>query len=564
MVRTLPELLQQRAQGERRDWDVRILHAAADAPPGFVAGGSDQSLALGYSELWELACRAAFGLVRGGVSAGDPVLLLLPTSASFLAVFFGCQLLGAVPVPLVPPWSQRKQAHGERVSRVASVCQARVAVTEERYLPALSDAGLSLLLGQELLQAEEPWRGPLPTRADAPAFIQFTSGSTSEPRGVVVEHGAALANCRFIAESVELGADDVGCSWLPLFHDMGLIGHVLVPLFGRTRSVLMPPEAFMLQPRVWLEAVSRYRASISAAPNFGYDLCAQRMAQRDLAELDLSSWRVAMCGGETVRAETLKRFAACFAGCGFEAASFRPVYGLAEATLAVTIPPRREQPLRELIDRSQLEETGCAVPAAPDSAAIAITALGRVDPAHELRITGPDGQARGEREVGQIEVRGPAVMKRYYRDEGATAAALEDGWLRTGDLGYLHGGELFVTGRAKEIIVKAGRNVYPYDVEIAAERAAGVRAGRCAAFGAPNPATGTEDLVLVCETRVQGAEPRQQLIKEILTSVFAATGLRPDAVHLLPPRSLSRTSSGKIQRALVRTRFLGGELRGDP
>ncbi len=558
MVGTLAELLQQRAEGERRDWDVRILHAATDAPPGHGTDGSDQGLALGYGELWELARRAAFGLARGGVAAGDRVLLLLPTSASFLGVFFGCQLLGAAPVPLVPPWSpQRQKEHAERVSRVASVCQARVAVTEARFVPALSDAGLSLLLGQELLRTDEMWRGPTPAQADRTAFIQFTSGSTSEPRGVVVEHGAALANCRFIAQAVELGPDDIGCSWLPLFHDMGLIGHVLVPLFARTRSVLMPPEAFMLQPRVWLEAISRYRATISTAPNFAYDLCAQKPAQD---HLDLKSWRVAMCGAETVRSETLARFAVQFSGSGFDARSFRPVYGLAEATLAVTIPPPRPAPRYERIDRAALEEKGRALPAAAAAAAVEVAGLGYPDAAHALRIRGAHGETLGEREVGQIELAGPAVMKEYFRDPAATAAVLEAGWLRTGDLGYLADGELFVTGRVKELIVQAGRNVYPYDVELAAERVAGVRAGRSAAFGVPNAASGTEDLVLVCETRLRHAEQRRQLIAEILASVFAATGLRPDGVHLLKPRTLNRTSSGKVQRALVRERFLRGEL----
>ncbi len=557
MVRTLPQLLQQRAEGERRDWDVRILHAAADAVPGHALEGGDQALALGYSELWELSRRAAFGLARGGVAAGDRVLLLLPTSLSFLGVFFGCQLIGAAPVPLVPPWSsQRQKEHAERVSRVASVCQASVAVTESRFVPALGDAGLSLLLGQELLQAAETWRGPTPTEADRTAFIQFTSGSTSEPRGVVVEHGAALANCNFIAEALELGADDVGCSWLPLFHDMGLIGHVLVPLLARTRSVLMPPESFMLQPRLWLEAISRYRATISTAPNFAYDLCAQKPAP----DLDLGSWRVAMCGAETVRSETLARFAARFAGSGFDAESFRPVYGLAEATLAVTIPPPRPALRCERIDRAALEQTGRAVPAAANAAAIEIVGLGYPDTAHELRITGPAGEALGERGVGQIQIRGPAVMKEYFRDPDATAAVLDAGWLRTGDLGYLAGGELFVTGRVKELIVQAGRNVYPYDVELAAESVAGVRAGRSAAFGVPNALSGTEDLVLVCETRLRDAEQRRRLIAEVQASVFAATGLKPDAVYLLKPRSLNRTSSGKVQRALLRARFLRGEL----
>jgi fatty-acyl-CoA synthase len=565
-IQTLAELLRQRASEPQRDWDFRVLYAAQDAPPGFSPEGKEQAVVLRYADLWQLAAGAAQALRRRGVRPGQPVLLLLPTSVSFLATFFACQLLGAVPVPLVPPWSQdRKRAHAERIERVASVCQAGLAITERRFLPALQGNGasrkLTWLLAQELLaEGGRDWQEPLPARSAAPAFIQFTSGSTSEPKGVVVEHGAVLANCRFITDSLALTPADVACSWLPLFHDMGLIGHVLMPMTSRVQIVLMPAEVFTLQPRVWLETVSRHRVTVSTAPNFAYDLCAKKLSDRDVAALDLSSWRVANCGGETVRAETIERFCSRFSKVGFRASTFRPVYGLAEATLAVTIPPPRDPPLRERLDRTRLEGEGRAVLAAESVASREVVAVGRTNSEHEVQVRRADGTLCLEREVGQIEVRGPSVFREYYRDPVATAATLDSGWLRTGDLGYLAGGELFVTGRAKEVVIKGGHNVYPYDVEAASEQVHGVRAGRSAAFGVPNGETGTEDLVLICETRLRDESQRAALVKSVMARVFAATGLRPDAVHLAPPGTLSKTSSGKIQRTLVRSRFQRGEL----
>jgi acyl-CoA synthetase (AMP-forming)/AMP-acid ligase II len=571
-ARTLAELLVERAstRDTARDFDVRLLYVDTDLPPGATLAGDDRALNLSFEDVLRIAQSAARALKSAGVEAGDRVLLLLPTSAGYLAAFFGCQLLGAIPVPLVPPWSlEHLQAHAARIDKVAEVCEARALVAEPSFLrlltafKALSDrlGRLPRVAPSQLFEAEPLAISP-PTNPDEPAFIQFTSGSTAEPKGVVIRQGAVLENCRFIAERLEGRASDVAAAWLPLFHDMGLIGHLLTPLYAGVRAVLFPPEVFVRQPRVWLEVLTRTRATITTAPNFAYDLCAKKLTPRDLERIDLTHLRVAMCGGEPVLRGTLERFTSRFSGVGFKPESFRPVYGLAEATLAVTM-PLGGPPRVDVVNRAALEQDGHALPATPELPAVEtldLVSAGKPYQSPWLRVVDDAGAPLDERRVGLIEVAGPSLLSAYFRNPEATAHAVSQGWLKTGDLGYVADGELFVVGRSKETIIKGGRSIHPYDIEAAASGVEGVRAGRVAAFGTLNEETATDDIVLVCETHERDAAGKRELDKRIRTAVFAATGARLDVLELTEPGSLSKTSSGKLQRHVVRERYLQHDL----
>jgi acyl-CoA synthetase (AMP-forming)/AMP-acid ligase II len=395
-----------------------------------------------------------------------------------------------------------------------------------------------------------------------PALIQFTSGSTGDPKGVVVSQRALLANARAIAEAAAFGPEDATLTWLPLFHDMGLVGHLVTPLVAGVPATLMPPEVFVRRPVEWLSAVGRYRATVSTAPNFAYRICAKRIPERDLDGLDLSSLRLAMCGGEPVHAATLAAFAERFAGVGLRASALFPVYGLAEHTLAAAFPPPGRGPRVDVVRREPFAAGGVAEPAEGTSAAdatLSFVSVGQAMPGHAVRIVDAAGTPLPERREGEIEVSGPSRMDGYHGDAAATARALRDGWLRTGDRGYLAGGELHVSGRSKEMAVIRGRNVYPQDVERAAESVDGVRAGRSAAFGVPAEDQGTEALIVICELSSgarRDADEELRLTTAIRRAVLAATGVTPDGVALAEPGTVPKTSSGKTQRALARARYL--------
>lgn len=387
----------------------------------------------------------------------------------------------------------------------------------------------------------------------------------------MVSHRCALANLHGIGTALRLTQADVGCSWLPLYHDMGLIGHLLVPMMWRVPTVLLPPELFMRTPRIWLETISTVGATVSTAPNFAYDLAARRVRDDEIERLDLSRWRVAMCGGEPVMAETLTRFSQKLARAGFRYEAFRPVYGLAESVLGVAFPPDGHGPRIDPVLRRRLQSDAKAESAPDAGAARQISnnvSVGRALPGHELRVVSPEGEPLAERSVGFIETRGPSVAAGYLHDDGRIApftqndSASESGWLRTGDLGYLADGDLFVTGRRSEVILKGGRNLFPYDIEAAASGVDGVRGGRCVALGVPNAAAGTEDLILVCETQSGSPETHDALERTLRRTVFEATGAHPDLVMLAPPGTLTKTSSGKLQRLLMRERLAKGQSLG--
>lgn len=567
---TLGRMLQERAEGPQGD-DVRLLFVDGPVLPGVKpAEGDDEARLFQYREVYELACRAASCFQRHGVRKGDRVFLFLSTGPAFLAAFYGCQMLGAIAVPIAPPRSLSQL--GGHLNRLAQICEPALTVVGTTWMPLFRLARRSsrnalqkIVEETELLLAEATLDEPVPVESSDPAIIQFTSGSTGKPKGVTLSHANLFANIKAIGTAGGFRDGDVACCWLPLFHDMGLIGHVLNAMLWRVGLVLMPPEAFMNRPSRWLNALSRYGVAHSTAPNFAYVLCTRKIADREIVDLDLSRWRLAYCGAEPVHPETIRRFTERFTPKGFKANAFYPVYGLAEFTLAASFPEPEAPTHLDRVERKLFETEGVAKPITSDNSIETVewVSVGGGMPGHGVRVVDSEGNQKEERLVGEIELSGPSVMLGYYRDADATAETIRDGWLRTGDLGYMADGNLFVTGRSKDLIIKGGKNVYPQDVERAASSVKGVRAGCCVAFSIANQTKGTEELVLICETRIRNNNEHSCLKNEIRRTVLDQIATSVDVIKLVSPGTVLKTSSGKLRRQDMRERYLMDQLQPD-
>ena len=502
---------------------------------------------------------------RAGLQAGDRIALMLPTSPDFFPAFFGAVLAGAVPVPLYPPWRpDRIEEYARRQARIIADSGARVLVTFRevgrlaRLLGSQVPGLESVVTLDSLGKATGDVLRPLPGDV---ALMQYTSGSTGDPKGVVLTHANLIANIRAITGALKVNSRDVVVSWLPLYHDMGLIGAWLSCLYLGVPIVILSPQAFLTRPERWLWAMHRYRATLSAAPNFAYELCMRRVDDRSLEGLDLSCLRATLNGAEPVQPETLEGFSRRFQPHGFRAEALMPVYGLAESSLAVTIPPLGRRPLLDPIDRGALEGSGRAEPASGRSVKpLTFVSAGRQLAGHQVRIVGPTGNSLPDRVQGHIQCRGPSVMQGYFGRAEATAEVLQNGWLKTGDLGYLAKGELFVTGRVKDIIIQGGRNLYPQELEQIAGEVEGVRRGCVAAFGVSGRSLAGERLVVVAETRRSEPEEREKLAAAIRERMDAQLGIPLDEVVLVSPQSVPKTSSGKIRRDACRRLYLQGRL----
>ncbi len=500
-----------------------------------------------------------------GVSPGDRVALVLPTSIEFFDAFFGVLLAGAVPVPLYPPVRLgRLDEYAARTARMLELVRARLVVTDRRVRRLLGQAVAAARppLGCVALD-ELPGATPRPQSVtpDGLALVQFSSGTTVDPKPVALSHRAVMAQTLRLKGFWPQPEDrtvDSGVSWLPLYHDMGLIGCVLPALEHPGTLTLIPPELFVARPAVWLRTISRYRATISPAPNFAYGLCLDKIRDDELDGVDLSCWRVALNGAEPVAPRVLRGFCERFAGWGFRPSAMTPVYGLSEAALAVTFSDVEAPFASRRFDRELLAREGRAVEA-PDG--VELVALGRPLPDFALRIVDDDGRELGPRQVGRLLVQGPSLMEGYLDQPDATAAVLRDGWLDTGDLGFLHDGLLFLTGRAKDVLILRGRNHSPHEVEDAAGSVAGVRAGCAVAVSwLPEGDTGERLLLLVEARRDVALDAYPQIASECAAAVRAAAGLHPDRVEVLAPGTLPRTSSGKLRRAETLRRWLASEL----
>jgi acyl-CoA synthetase (AMP-forming)/AMP-acid ligase II len=545
-----------------------LAHRAEAYPDPFLhfdADGDVPATTRTLAALWEGARRRAGALRELGVAAGDRVVLILDTGPEFLELFYGAHMLRAVPVPVAPPFAFASLGrYPERLGAIVRVTAPRAVVVDARMRNLVGgmvpgDAPAPVLSPADL---DGSPCDPARPRPDDLALIQYTSGSTSRPRGVALTHANLVANTRDIVRALALGPDDRKVTWLPLFHDMGLIGGVLTPMQAGSPIRLLTPGAFVRRPVRWLQAVSEFRGSLSTAPNFGYQLCVERIAERELVGLDLRSWRRALNGAEPVRPETLAAFQRKFGPVGFPRTAFMPVYGLAEATLAAAFTPLDQGPRDEDVDVASLAAEGRAERAGEGRPSRRVVSVGLPFPGSELRIVDPeDGTPLPERREGEITLRGPGVMQGYFRDPDASAETIRDGWLWTGDLGYLAGGELFITGRRKSVLIRAGRKYHATDLEAAAERVPGVRRGCSAAFCVEG--TSREELVVVVERSRSAKDDPAAFARRVGDAIAESEGLRPDRVHVVPARAVPKTSSGKVQRGACRELLLAGTL-GQP
>ncbi|WP_164014463.1 non-ribosomal peptide synthetase [Pyxidicoccus trucidator] len=529
-----------------------------------------------YAEL-DAGARAVAALLQQHLAPGDRALLLYPPGREYVLGFLGCLYAGVVAVPAYPPDPMRLGRTLPRLQALVADCGARVALTTSGIAglvePLTADApdlrALRWLATDAVPASEaEAWRAPA-LSADAVAFLQYTSGSTGTPRGVVLKHRQLLHNSGLIARGFDAQPGPVGVIWLPPYHDMGLIGGILQPLFRDIPTVLLPPLFFLQRPLRWLEAVSRFGGTVSGGPNFAFDLCVRKSTPEERAALDLSRWEVAFCGAEPVRAETLERFAEAFAPAGFRPEAFYPCYGLAEGTLIVTGGKRAAVPVVRRLAREALRHGEAREPTDGEVEAVLVgcgTALG----GQELRVVDPEtGVPCAPGRVGELWVRGPSVAEGYWQRPEETARTFhgrlagadpgERPYLRTGDLGVADGGEVFVTGRLKDVLVLRGRNHYPQDLELSVERChPGLRPGCGAAFAVE--VDGEERLALVQEVSAKVAGDVEEVLARIRAVLAEEHGVAAHAVVLISAGALPKTSSGKVQRRACREAYLGGAL----
>ena len=541
------------------------LGAAARGDAGYIFLGPGGETRRSYSDVYEASQGVACALRALGLGPGDLVALVIGDPEQFLTTLFGASIAGVTPASLYPPASTSDlPRYLAATSGILRSCHARAVVTTAGLQPHF-DALRDICPELRYAVACEALRAPAfdslpPVSADDIAFVQFTSGSTSAPKGVVVTHRNLSANIEAFSGPSGVGScsSDCGVSWLPMHHDMGLVGMAIGAVYSGLSAVLLTPQAFVRRPADWLRAISRYRGTISFAPNFAYDLAVRRVKEHDLEGLDLSCWRVAGCGAEPVHAPTLAAFAEKFRSVGFRETSFLPCYGLAEHVLAATCAPHGRAPRTEHLRSDDVTTRGVATLAASgDAGQITVTSCGAAFPGHRIQIADERGRSVPERVIGEIWLAGPSVTPGYYNDAELTARVIRNGWLHTGDLGYLSNGELFVCGRLKDIIIAHGRKYHPQDLEWGIADLAGIRPGRVAAFGTVTQGN-TDRTVVVVEP--SGSVPSDVLATSIRRRIVDLCGLLIDDVVLAPAGAVVRTTSGKVKRAAIKLRYEQGGL----
>ncbi len=524
-----------------------------------------------YGELAEAAKRVARGLRRWGLEPGERAALMLPTGRGFFESFLGILYAGGVPVPIYPPMRiSQLEDHLRRQAGILESAQAAILITVAEARPV---AGLLRTLGQYLRGVETPealrtgddFALPAPTKAADTALLQYTSGSTGNPKGVVLSHANLLSNIRAMGLAMEVGSDDIFVSWLPLYHDMGLIGAWLGSLYFAAPLVIMSPLAFLTRPARWLWAIHRHRATLSAAPNFAFELCLRKVDDEEINGLDLSSLRMVANGAEAVVPSTIRRFTERFGRHGFRPEAMAPVYGLAENSVGLAFPPQGRPPIIDRVRRDRLTRRGEALPAAADDPdAAEFVACGRPLVGHQIRILGATGHELSERREGRLQWCGPSATRGYFRNAEETRSLLDGAWLDSGDLAYVADGDVYITGRVKDIIVRAGRNIYPHEVEAVVGEIDGIRRGCVALFGSIDPKTGTERIVLLAETRETDETALTRLRDSASQAATDLLEMPPDEVVLAPPHTVPKTSSGKLRRAAARDVYESGRIGGRP
>lgn len=519
--------------------------------------------ALTYSDLRASAQEAAIRMA-GRFDRGSRIAVVAETSPEFLIMFFACQYAGMIPAPLPLPVNLGgKEGYLDQVRRMATGAKAAAAVGPSSLRPFLTEAlaGLNDIAVFDFTEISHlpPTGEPEPFRSDEACYIQYSSGSTSAPKGVIGTQRSVNANLHGITvHGMSLKGDDRAVSWLPLYHDMGLIGFSLAPMYGQRSVDYLSTSDFVRRPLLWLRLITENRATITYSPSFGYELSARRATRAEDGAISLSHLRIAGIGGDMVRPEALASFVEAFTPMGFDARAFLPSYGLAEATLAIAFPKVGDPVAIDYVDMRHLNRSGIAQPASAVTSPEhrrGFIVCGRAVPGHEIDVRGPDGKTAPDRTVGRIFIKGPSITPGYFSDPEASAAMFDGDWLDTGDMGYFLEGQIVITGRAKDLIIINGRNIWPQDIEWAVEKVDGVRQGGVAAFSVDDGAG--ERIVVVAERRGLDADALDVLAREVARTVQTAAGA-PAEIVLAKPHSMVLTSSGKLSRAKVREKYLEG------
>lgn len=554
---------------------VEALEYAAEGETGynFYDGRGELFAVLSYRDLRDEARTLARRLMSLGCKRGSRVAVVAETEPMFHRFFFACQYAGYIPVAL-PAGFQigARKAYVEQLERMLDSCGADIAVAPESHVGFLRQAVERLNLVKagtpeefELLPESDAELEPL--RADEPAYLQYTSGSTRFPRGVEISQHTVLTNLRDIAlHGLKITREDRMVAWLPLYHDMGLVGFVLLPLGSQLSADYLSPRTFAMRPRLWLKVISQNRGTISSSPPFGYALCAKRLRLTDQDRYDLSSWRVACVGAERIHPEPLRQFAHVLKPAKFDANAFVACYGMAECALAISFAPLGAGIDAVKVDKEAMATEGRVVVledgAAPDENALTFVDCGEILPSFDMAIRDDAGNDLGDYQCGRICLRGPSVMQGYFRNRDATAEVLsDDGWLDTGDIGYRVGSHVVVTARRKDVIIVNGRNIWPHDLEYLAESLPGVRFGNVSAFSFADD-SGVDQVVMVVESREANPAKARALIDDLRALISSHFGISCH-IDLVPPRTLPRTSSGKLSRSKAKQDFLAREQSGN-
>jgi fatty-acyl-CoA synthase len=538
--------------------------AKGDTGFNFYSARGTLDAVLTYKVLREQAITHALRLSAAGIKPGDRIALLAATEPDFLTLFFACQYAGAIPVPMpLPTAFGRREAYIDQIKGQIVSSDARMALGPAEFLPLVMDAaaGRSLALIGSLadISALPEGKGDLaPGKSSDLSYIQYSSGSTRFPMGVMITHESLMANCQGMnKQGVRNGPGDRAASWLPFFHDMGLVGFVLAVLAAQTSGDYLATEDFARRPLTWLKLISDNGGTASYAPSFGYELCARRVANKTDAslELDLSKWRVAGIGGEMIKPHVMQAFATAFKPYGFSEKAFCASYGLAECVLAVSFAETGTGMTLDHVDKQALEDHR-AEPVAAENGRTFVS-CGKVMRGHKVEIRAGD-KVLGQRAVGRVFVFGPSVMKGYFNNPEGTAEALHDGWLDTGDLGYWIGDEMVIVGRAKDMMIVNGRNVWPQDIEWSVEHVEGMKSGDSAAVLLTDE-NGVEKPTILVQCRPSDPADRARIVADVRARVQEAVGITCDVV-LVPPRSLPKTTSGKLARNRAKQMFIAGEI----
>ncbi len=552
------------------DWHVRTHPQRTHITLQDEAGLETE---ISYAALHQGAAEIASGLLERGLQPGQSVAIMLPTSRDYFCCFFGVLLAGGVPVPIYPPARlSQLEDHLRRHAGILSNALTAMLITvpEAKLVARLLQAQVETLHAVvTVADLTLPGQSPGQTHGHAPvyalktgdiALLQYTSGSTGNPKGIVLTHANLLANIRAMGQATQVTSTDVFVSWLPLYHDMGLIGAWLGSLYFACPLVVMSPLTFLARPERWLWAIHKHRGTLAASPNFGYELCLRKIPDEAIEGLDLSSWRMAFNGAEPVSPDTIANFAQRFSHYGLRPDALTPVYGLAECSVGLAFPPPARGPLIDRIKRDKFVRSGQAEVASSEEAdALRFVACGRPLPGHQIRIVDATGSEVGERVEGRLEFKGPSVTSGCFRNPEQTRQMFHGEWLDSGDYAYLAAGDIYLTGRAKDIIIRAGRNIYPHELEEAVGDIPGIRRGCVAVFGCPDPVSGTERLVVLAETRETDSGKLQELRSRINALTLDILGMPADDTVLAPLHSVLKTSSGKIRRAACRELYEKGE-----